>query len=351
MNASVLVAVVLSGVLVLSGVAKLRDRSATLSSIRMLRLPRFLAAGWVTLALPIGELVLAVSILLSPAPLALVPAIVGAALFLCYLAVIARALTFPVRPACGCFGRIGDQRVSAKTLVRNLLLVALAGWLVVATARGFSLPGVLGSLAADDGWWLLAGVLATAVVVLVALPAPGGDERVRDRVREDAMADPWDLPPTGATDDEPHAPVRTTFPPATLLTHDGRPRSLADLTRASAVLLLGMDCTCASVAEVAVQLPHWRERLAPLRIMVFTPAEPVLLRRAFDLPPDDLLLDHQRQLWSQLNLARGLPGAVLLGTDGRLAGGPVSGSAMVAELVDGIVDQLDRSQASDSTQA
>ncbi|WP_446698812.1 MauE/DoxX family redox-associated membrane protein, partial [Aestuariimicrobium sp. T2.26MG-19.2B] len=335
MNASVLVAVVLSGVLALSGVAKLRDRGATLSSIRMLRLPQFLAAGWFTAALPIGELVLAALVLVTPRPLAVVPAVAVAVLFVCYLAVIGRALTFPVRPTCGCFGRIGDQRVSAKTLVRNLLLVVLAGWLVVATARGFWVPGALGSLNRDEGWWLLAALLGAAVLVLVTLPAPGGEERDEDRARERgrvrgrAGADPWDLPPTGGVDEGPLPHLGTTFPPATLLTHDGRPRSLADLTRESAVLLLGMDCTCASVAEVAVLLPEWRQRLAPLRIMVFTPTEPVLLRRAFDLPPDDLLLDHQRQLWSQLNLVRGLPGAVLLGTDGRLAAGPVSGSGEV----------------------
>ncbi|MGJ6980570.1 MauE/DoxX family redox-associated membrane protein [Aestuariimicrobium soli] len=341
-----LVGMVLAGVLALSAVAKLRDRSSTRSATRLLRLPRLLQAPWVAVALPVGELLLAALLLATPAPLVVVPAVAALVLFVVYLAVIARALRFDPRPDCSCFGRIGDQRVSAKTLVRNLLLVALAGWFVVDTwPAGTSVPGALSGFGSDDVGWLLAAMLAGAVTVLVLLPAPGSSA---------PRLTPGPVPTV-----EPEGPLdylRTPFPPATLLTHDGQPRSLADLTREAAVLLIGMDCTCGSVAEVAQRLPEWRSRLAPVRLVVFTPAEPTPLRRAFDLPPDDLLLDHQYHLWNQWNLVRGMPAAVLLGADGLLAGGPVTGPALVTDFVTAVIEQLDEAaadqpQASDSTQA
>src|SRR3954454_12608918 len=123
MNALALVGISLAGVLVLSGLAKLRDRDSTRSAIRELRLPRVLHGSWVARTLPLGELVLALALLLSPAPVAVAPAIASAVLFVGYLVIIARAMTFDPRPSCGCFGRIGDQRVRPKTLVRNGLLV------------------------------------------------------------------------------------------------------------------------------------------------------------------------------------------------------------------------------------
>lgn len=339
MTATVWVGIVLAAVLALSGVAKLRDRGSTQSAIVLLRLPRILHGAWVATALPIGELVLAVLLLATPGQWALLPAAAAFALFGVYLAIVARAMTFDLRPSCGCFGRIGDQRIRAKTVVRNVLLLALSGWFLAACLRGGSVPGLLSSFSADDGWWLLAALLGCAAAVLVILPAPGGSR-------------PRPTPRVEVAEDEPQELdyLRTPFPPATLLDHAGRPRSLADLTRESAVLLIGMDCTCGSVAEVARQLPQWREALAPVRIVVLSPVEPTPLRRAFDLPPVDLLLDHQYQLWNQWNLVRGLPAAVLLGADGLLAGGPVTGPTAVAEFVDEIVEQL-ADQASESTQA
>lgn len=329
MTATVWVGLVLAAVLALSGATKLRDRSSIRSAIRLLRLPRFLHAAWVAAALPVGELVLAVLLLVTPAGWVLAPAAAALVLFGVYLVIVARAMTFDPRPTCGCFGRIGDQSIRARTVVRNVLLVVLSGWFLADSLRGGSVPGRLLSFTPDDGWWLLAALLGCAVAVLVALPGPGTTGSV-DRAAATGVQDE----PLGM--DGP----RTAFPPATLLTHDRQPRSLADLTRESAVLLIGMDCTCAAVAEVAQHLPAWREHLAPIRLLVFTPTEPTPIRRAFDLPGTDLLLDHQYHLWDQWNLVRGMPSAVLLGSDGVLAGGPVSGAGPVNAFVTDLVDRL-----------
>ena len=101
--------------------------ASTTSVLGLLRLPNALQQRWVALALPWGEGLLAAAILLAPAG---APQVLAAALTLVLMAsywvVVARAMTFRPRPSCGCFGDIGDQRITGRTLARNSVLVGLA---------------------------------------------------------------------------------------------------------------------------------------------------------------------------------------------------------------------------------
>src|SRR5690606_14151064 len=119
-----------------------------------------------------GELVLALAMLSPWLPLARLAAVGTFLLFASYLVIIARAMTFDPRPSCGCFGQIGDQRVTWKTVIRNTLLVAGAvvfGWMTwVQDLTVFSLF----SNASEREWLLLAGAAYLALVLWLIVAPP-----------------------------------------------------------------------------------------------------------------------------------------------------------------------------------
>ena len=57
---------------------------------------------------------------------------------------------------CGCFGALGDDRVSGTTLARNSLLVVLAALATAFGAAGSGVVPALGDFGTADWWWLVA---------------------------------------------------------------------------------------------------------------------------------------------------------------------------------------------------
>jgi uncharacterized membrane protein YphA (DoxX/SURF4 family) len=157
----------LAGVFLASGAAKLRDPSGMVVLLRQATTPRVPAFA-LTRALAAGELVLGLALVagVAPRPAAVVAAVVLVA-FTVALRVAARRA--PVAAAaCACFG--GSAGAPAgQALIRNALLVV--GCLVVALR-----PDVPWDLAADElagaatvavglaCAWVLAAALARAVV-------------------------------------------------------------------------------------------------------------------------------------------------------------------------------------------
>lgn len=95
------------------------------------------------------------------------------------------------------------------------------------------------------------------------------------------------------------------------------------MSRQRAVLLLWVSATCGSCAEVIAQIPAWRAELGPVDVRPVLASVDTLAERAPDLAPI-ALADPEHQV-ARLFDVWGVPMAVLLGADGRLAGGPVLG--------------------------
>jgi hypothetical protein len=151
-------------------------------------MPRSLA-GSVARWLPYVELATGVLVL---AGLALRPAVaIAAALLLVFTGVVAVALARGTDAPCGCFG-IGDLRPLRRTVVlRNLVLLAIAGALLIWPLGQLTLDTVLTAAGIDEGLLYPLGVgvaaVAASVAALGALPRPsiqlaresatGGDQR------------------------------------------------------------------------------------------------------------------------------------------------------------------------------
>ncbi|MFP5416600.1 MAG: TlpA family protein disulfide reductase [Actinomycetes bacterium] len=156
-----------AAVLLLSGVAKVRDPVATRDAFTALRLPRWLSASPAPAVLPWAELALGVSLLVSAGSLLLAGVVATTGLFVAYLLVIARALRFDEEVSCNCFGALGDDSVSLRTLLRNGLLVGTALLALLAAAGGVSLPAALLADPAGLLGWSAMAALTGAVAVLV----------------------------------------------------------------------------------------------------------------------------------------------------------------------------------------
>ncbi|WFR84713.1 MauE/DoxX family redox-associated membrane protein [Arthrobacter sp. Y-9] len=329
-DALVLAPIGLAAVLVLSGIAKLRDRESTLSVVTELRLPGFLRHDYFAWLLPWSEIVLAV-LLLSPWQGAFtIAAILSLGLFVAYWAVIARALTFDPRPNCGCFGRIGDQNVSVKTLVRNSVLVLLGALTLWLALSGSTVPAVIGR---DFMvlWWIADVALLVALTVLI-VTRPGPDQ-----------PGPAPLAASGSTgadasDPEDDDYARDPIPAALLQSEDGGVQTLRELASAKAQLLVAFNCVCKPSHVAAGKVAEWSERLpeVDVRILSTVPHKP--LRRSIPTA-EGVLYDHESLAWRALGLTSS-PSAVLLGADGYLAGGPVEGLDEMESFVEEIAEVL-----------
>lgn len=323
----------LVAVLAFSGAAKLGDPTSTASMIRLLRLPRVLHAPGVARALPFVELLTA-ALLLSPWRWTYAAGAAAAlGLFTAFLVVVARAMTFDPRPTCGCFGRVGDHRINGRTVGRNVLLLGLAlvtGWIAL---RAGSAASLIAEFGAGDWWWLvLAVALATVAVLILGGGSPVGSGGTP---RTGAHTDAHDH---GAPDPEDGLDyVRVPIPRGVLLSCDLQVVSLHELARERAQLLVLVNCWCGSTMEAIERLADWRDRLPQLDVQL------VHTQRPWDEPSltgvTGVWWDPGAAVYTALG-AGASPAAVLLGADGLLAGGPVSGVPALDELVTEIADQL-----------
>lgn len=326
--------VLVSLTLLVSGVAKLGDRTATADAMRSLRLPAVRLHPLGAAVLPVAEIALALLAWVPAVPVQVAVAVVTLLLMLTYLAIIARALRLPEPVTCSCFGTLGSPTVSRATLGRNALLTVLAALALVGASAGLPARAILeapGALAA----WALA--LTTAVVLAALTLGP----RPADPV---AASAPGGAPHDAADDEgdeEELDYLRTPIPHLVLRRHDGTLEPLRALAHDRAVLLLWLTPGCGPCERVLDRLGTWREALAPLVAVHVvtrgdvTALDPAALERVGPEPVEDI----RGTLAAALG-ALGTPSTVLLGADGMLAGGPVAGASDVIDLVEEIVVQL-----------
>ena len=130
--------------------AKLGDRFGAAGRFRRLGLPAPSAMVWIVVSV---EIVTALALVTRPR----LGGVIAATVLVGFTVFLADAIRRGVLVGCGCFGQAADHPVSARDLVRNVGLLALA---VVATgATTFVRPGI-------D-----AVILGATVVLVVALGA------------------------------------------------------------------------------------------------------------------------------------------------------------------------------------
>jgi thiol-disulfide isomerase/thioredoxin len=306
-------------VLALSGALKLREPQASRDAFLSLRMPTRLTASPAPVLLPWGELLLALGLLLLPGWLGVLAAVVTLLLFGVYLLVVGRALRFDEPVRCGCFGKLGLGTISRVTLVRNVLLVLLATVTVSQSWAGESLLIRLGDLSVRDWGWVGGALVAALLAGLVV----HGNSAVQEAR----------LPPV----DEGGEYLRQPIPFGQMRYSSGDLVPLRVLAEQRPALLVFVNLTCGSCLRVVEALPSFaKENPEVSTLAVFAEGAGV--------PADDsgftvpVLVDPERSVSRIFGIFP--PAAVLLGGDGLLAGGPVSGEIAVLEFLDDIAAEL-----------
>lgn len=300
-------------VLVVSGAGKLRAPDSVDSGFTALEVPAWLDTAFVRRLVPWVEVALGLWLLLATGPALVVVAVLVLLLFVAYLVLVVRAVRRPDPVDCGCFGALGDSRVTRVTVWRNALLVVSAFLCVVAGLRGV---GVIGAVVDGSALpWIASAALTAAVAALVAYRGP--------------VSDAGSAPPL----DDDAAYERRATPRAEVLTEDGRLVLLSEQSRTAAHLLVFLSPGCGPCGRIGPRLAQWAADLDPVTVRAVVAAQPQSIA---EVP---YLAGHA--YFDPFALARtafgvATPAAVLLGTDGMLAGGPVQGeddvNAFVAEL-------------------
>ncbi|GAA4507370.1 TlpA family protein disulfide reductase [Brevibacterium yomogidense] len=330
--------ILLSLVLLLSGGSKLPDHRGTVDAMTSLRIPLTILHKPLAHILPVGELALAVSLWLPSRTSSLIGAVLTTGVFAVFTVIIGRALRFDEPITCACFGSFGAPTVTPLTLARNIVLTVLGGIGIAGAAAGAG-PGRLwaasGAVVVSAGLLVVATAAVTWLVVGGTGALSGGADRAPAAGGAEAEADTAD-----AVDSFLAAPI----PFAQLRGADGDLVSLRRLVRTEAHLLLFLSPGCGPCVRTLERLSEFRARLAPVvRVdAVFRrPVEELSGTVRAQVGPD-VWEDPETNVGEAFQIA-GRPAAVLLGADGTIAGGPVTGEDDVADLVDEMVEQLSES--------
>lgn len=324
---------VLAGVFVVAGIAKLLDLAGSRQAMAAFGIPTHFAS-LVGLALPIAEIVLAAALI--PVASAWWAALGVLALLLAFIAAIGYNLAQGQTPDCHCFGQLHSAPAGPATLARNGLLAGLA-LLVVAT--GFDDPGSSAVAWFGD----LSGFERTAVVAIIiafaALAALGWliqqillqNGRLLTRLDEIEAS----VAAAGTADHGGGRPA----PAFDLPTLNGERMSLEALRgRGKPVLLIFSDPNCHACNLLLPDIARWEE-LGSLTVVLISrgTAEANRAKLAgYDLA--HVLLQDDREV-SQAYDATATPTAVVVRQDGLTSSAPAPGVERIKALVARTMDQ------------
>lgn len=313
---------ILGVVLIASGVLK-AGKAADAAELEALGLPKPLRASWLARTHPWAEIALGLALLLLGGVLGVLAALAATLLMGGYLWLVAGALRRGTDSTCSCFG--ASRRITRITVIRNTWFALLA---LLALAVSGRTPVWGGTFAAmgDAEWGWIAGLLASAVTAALILAADA------------ASAPAGDSAPVHTSTDEIDDYIRTRTPAVPVTLADGSRRSLRELTAQRPTLLLAVSQGCGSCATVLAHLDEWRRILPEVDIRLILTPLPDESELAERTEPQSLH-DPDRYVAESLGY-RATPSAVLLGADGLLAGGPVSGPDDVVQFIDDIYTSL-----------
>lgn len=317
---------VLAAVLVASGIAKLRTPD-DLAGWETLGVPAALRQTWLLRLHPWGEIVLGLAVALLGGWLGLLASLVALALMLAYTVLVARVASKPEDASCACFG--AQKRVTRVTVARNVWLAILAA---ASAAVVWAAPLLGGALAVGirDWAWLVGLAVAAVTVALILWP-----EEASAQASPVAAAAPEPIV-VDADGDLEYVRTRTPAVPVTLA--DGTVSNLRLLASHKALLLLAVSPTCGSCVPVIEKVAEYRALMPEMDVRLLLTSTPE------DSPLIEL--DEPQSLHDPLGNVRDsiadwfTPTAVLFGSDGLLAGGPVTGAEDIDLFFDDIYESL-----------
>jgi thiol-disulfide isomerase/thioredoxin/uncharacterized membrane protein YphA (DoxX/SURF4 family) len=339
MDAALLIArLVLAAVFILAGVAKLSDLKGSRKAIIEFGLPAVVASP-LALLLPLAEI--GVGAALIPASSAWWGAVGALGLLLSFVVGISINLARGNKPNCHCFGQLHSAPAGWKTLARNGVLAAVAGFVVWAGREGGgagpSAVGWLGALPGAQLLSLLGGVLALSLLAgqwwfLVHLLRQNGRLLVRLEALEATLAEGGGVvatsqngTPVGQEAAE-GLPVGSEAPNFSLSGLYGESLTLEALrSSGNPLMVLFTDPGCGPCNALLPEVGRWQEEHAPKLTLALVSRGEVQENKskAQEHALKNVVLQKDWEV-SESYEVRGTPSAVLVSAEGKIAS-PVAG--------------------------
>jgi thiol-disulfide isomerase/thioredoxin/uncharacterized membrane protein YphA (DoxX/SURF4 family) len=339
MDAALLMArLVLAAIFILAGVAKLSDIKGSKQTIIEFGLPAVLASP-LALLLPLAELGVAAALIAASS--AWWGAFGALGLLLLFVVGISINLARGKKPNCHCFGQLHSAPAGGKTLARNGVLAAIAGFVVWEGYEGGTGPSAiswLGTLSTAQLLSLLGGVLVLALLAgqwwfLVHLLRQNGRLLVRLEAVEASLATGGSVlgPSQNGTPGHQEAeglPVGSEAPNFSLSGLYGESLTL-DALRSSGkpLMMLFTDPGCGPCNALLPEVGRWQEEHAQkLTLSLVSRGEVEENKtKAQEHALKNVLLQKDWEV-SESYEVRGTPSAVLISPAGKVAH-PVAGGA------------------------
>lgn len=336
----------LGGVLLMAAAGKLLHRQAYVQTLAEFGIPTALRPQLAWL-MPMCEL--AIAFMLTLAMSTWWSAIAGAALLALYNAVLVYKLLQGQRPSCNCFGQQDATPIGLTTLLRNGVLLSMAGALIYAGPAYAHAPL----------WPHLAEILLTAptlslCVAVMALQWWLLQHALRQNgrliLRMDTLElrlDAANIEPPHAVDMRPRGLAIGSMAPDFALPEMGTGESitLAQLRSAGLpVLLVFSDIACGPCAELAPRIERWhRQYQGCISIAVILRVDAGQLHRPHTAGSCTTLLQEDRQVSERYD-ALVTPSAVLVSAEGTIASHLALGSKDIYDLLESTAPQIDENR-------
>jgi peroxiredoxin/uncharacterized membrane protein YphA (DoxX/SURF4 family) len=336
MDAALLIArLVLAAVFTIAGVAKLADLKGSRQAIIEFGLPAVVASP-LALLLPLAEL--GVGAALIPASSAWWGALGALGLLVLFVMGISINLARGRTPDCHCFGQLHSAPAGWKTLARNAVLAALAGFVVWSGyeggGAGASALSWVGALSAAQLLSLLGGVVVLALLAgqwwfLVHLLRQNGRLLVRLEALEASIATDGSVAPSQNGTPVPPAeglPVSSTAPEFSLSGLHGETLTLEALRApGKPVMMLFTDPGCGPCNALLPEVGRWQEEhQEKLTLALISRGDPDENKtKAQEHALRNVVLQKDWEV-SESYEVRGTPSAVLVSSEGKVAS-PVAG--------------------------
>ena len=333
---------VLTSVFVVAGLTKLADLAGSRQAVRDFGVPARLTTP-LGLLLPLAELAVAIALLL-PAT-AWWGALGALALLLLFVGGIGYNLARGRHPECHCFGQLHSAPAGWPTLIRNLVLTAVAGFLVVfgwssselgvfdwlapfsLSQRTLVLAGLLVLVLLLAGGLLLMHVLRQQGRLLLRIEALEA-QLAASGVAPESVASGQAAPVVGL-------PIGDPAPGFTLPTLAGEPMTLAALRGlGKPVLLLFSDPGCGPCTALLPEVGGFqREHTSKLVVALVSRGTVEANRpKVTEYGLTHVLLQHDREV-AQAYQASGTPSAVLIHRDGTIGSPLAQGADAIRALI------------------
>src|SRR5215218_5435250 len=336
MDAALLITrLVLAGVFTLAGVAKLSDLKGSRQAIIDFGVPSAIAAP-LGLVLPLAELAIAATLL--SASTAWWGALGALTLLSVFVVGISMNLARGRKPECHCFGQVHSAPAGWKTLARNGVLAAVAGFVLWEGYGGGAGPSALawlGALSAAQLVGLLGGVLVLALLAgqwwfLVHLLRQNGRLLVRLEGLEESVAAGGSAvaPSQNGTpvNQAEGLPVGSAAPQFSLSGLHGETLTLEALrSSGKTVMMLFTEPGCGPCNAMLPDVGRWPEEHAQKLTLALVSRGEVEENKtkAQEHGLTNVVLQKDWEV-SEAYEVRGTPSAVLISPDGKVAS-PVAG--------------------------